>query len=92
MLFMVVEHFKDDKNKDIYPLLQKKSRIMPDGLKYLDSWISADFSRCFQLIECDDTDLFQEWVSQWQDLFELEIIPVVTSKNTIKIVTTSPSH
>ncbi|WP_222427127.1 DUF3303 domain-containing protein [Hyella patelloides] len=89
---MVVEHFKDDKNKDIYPLLQKKSRIMPDGLKYLDSWISADFSRCFQLIECDDTDLFQEWVSQWQDLFELEIIPVVTSKNTIKIVTTSPSH
>ena len=92
MLFMVVEHFKDDKNKDIYPLLPKKSRIMPDGLKYLDSWISTDFSRCFQLIECDDTDLFQEWVSQWQDLFELEIIPVVTSKNTIEVVTTSPSH
>ncbi|MDJ0745083.1 MAG: DUF3303 family protein [Xenococcaceae cyanobacterium MO_167.B27] len=89
MLFMVVEHFEKGRTKDIYHRLQEKGRMMPEGLKYVDSWISANFDRCFQLMECDDPGLFQEWVLQWQDLFELEIIPVVPSKETIKIVTKS---
>ena len=87
---MVIEYFKEGKTKDIYYRLKERGRMMPEGLKYLDSWISADFNRCFQLMECDDPSLFQEWVLQWQDLVELEIIPVVTSKNTLQIVNKSP--
>lgn len=60
---------------------------MPEGLKYVDSWVEVNFERCFQLMECDDPRLFQEWILQWQDLGEFEVIPVVPSKETLEVVT-----
>jgi hypothetical protein len=59
---------------------------MPDGLRYLDSWVEPSFDRCFQLMECDDPGLFQQWVLHWRDLIEFEIVPVVPSKQTREIV------
>ena len=86
MLFMVVEHFKQGKTKDVYRRLQERDRMMPEGLKYVDSWISASLECCFQLMECDDLSLFQEWILQWEDLAKFEIIPVVRSKKTKQVV------
>ena len=86
MLFMVVEHFKEGKTKDIYRRLQEKGRTMPEGLKYIDSWVSASLDCCFQLMECDNPALFQEWILEWDDLAEFEIIPVVPSNETKQIV------
>jgi hypothetical protein len=38
-------------------------------------------------MECDDLRLFQEWILQWQGLgTEVEIVPVVTSKQTQEVV------
>jgi Protein of unknown function (DUF3303) len=34
---------------------------MPDGLKYIDGWIEANFGRCFQLMETDEPRLLQQW-------------------------------
>ncbi len=82
MLFMVIERFGDCKAKEIYRRYQEKGRMMPEGLKYVDSWVEGNFNRCFQLMECDDLRLFQQWVLQWQDLGEFEIVPVVPSKET----------
>ena len=89
MLFMVIEHFPEGKIKDIYRRFQDKGRMMPEGLKYIDSWISADLEQCFQLIECDDPSLFQAWILHWRDLSKFEIIPIVPSKETTEIVTRS---
>jgi Protein of unknown function (DUF3303) len=86
MLFMVIERFKNQDAKAVYRRFQEKGRMMPDGLKYVDSWVEPNFDRCFQLMECDDLRLFQEWLLQWQDLGEFEIIPVVSSKETAEIV------
>lgn len=86
MLFMVVEHFERGKTKDIYRRFEERGRMMPEGLEYLDSWVSANLDRCFQLMECDDPLLFQEWILQWQDLAEFEIIPLVSSKRTKQVV------
>jgi hypothetical protein len=63
--------------------------MMPDGLKYVESWIEANFDRCFQLMECDDPRKFQQWVIKWHDLMDFEIVPVVSSKDTMETV--SPS-
>jgi len=38
-------------------------------------------------MECDDARLFQQWVIQWQDLVEFEIIPVVASKEVTEAIT-----
>jgi hypothetical protein len=54
--------------------------MLPEGLKYVESWTADSFDRCFQLMECEDARLFQEWTANWQDLVEFEIVPVLTSK------------
>jgi len=82
MLFMVIERFKDA--KAVYRRVREKGRILPEGLRYVGSWVEANFSRCFQLMECDDASLFQKWVIQWEDLVDFEIVPVVESKQTGK--------
>jgi hypothetical protein len=87
MLFMVIERFKNCDAKAVYRRSREKGRMMPDGLKYVGSWVEANFDRCFQLMECDDARLFQQWVMQWQDLVEFEIIPVVASKEVVEAVT-----
>ena len=80
MLFMVIERFRDRNPAPIYARLQEQGRALPDGLRYIDSWIEANFDRCFQLMECDDAVLFQQWILQWRDLAEFEIVPVSASK------------
>lgn len=86
MLFMVIEHFKDRDAKAVYARFRDKGRMAPDGLTYIGSWIEANFSRCFQLMECDDAKLLQEWILAWGDLADFEIVPVVSSKDTADIV------
>ena len=80
MLFMVVERFKDRDPVPIYRRLREAGRSMPEGLRYLDSWVEVNFDRCFQLMECDDARLFREWVRQWRDLIEFEVVPVSPSR------------
>jgi hypothetical protein len=82
MLFMVVEDFRGKDRKAVYRRFAEKGRMMPDGLRYLDSWISADMTRCFQLMEAEDVTLLQRWVVEWADLVEFEIVPVSPSRST----------
>jgi hypothetical protein len=82
MLFMVVERFKNRDAKAVYRRFRDQGRGAPDGLTYVGSWIEASFDRCFQLMECDDARLLQQWVAAWSDLIEFEIVPVVPSAET----------
>jgi len=86
MLFMVVEKFRNRDAKAIYRRFRDQGRMAPDGLKYVGSWIEANFDRCFQLMECDDPRLLQEWLLSWSDLVECEIVPVVPSAETRELV------
>jgi hypothetical protein len=87
MLFMVIERFKDNDMLPVYRRVRDKGRVMPEGLKYVDSWIEPSFARCFQLMECDDLRLLQAWVLQWHGLgMTVEIVPVVPSKDTREVV------
>ena len=79
MRYMVVEKFKPNQAKAIYQRFRKHGRMLPEGLSYLDSWISADLTLCFQLMESEDELLFDQWISQWKDLMEFEVIRVVSS-------------
>ena len=86
MLFMVIEHFKGRDAKAVYRHFRENGRGVPDGLKYVGSWIETNFDRCFQLMECDDARLLQQWVLFWQEHVEFEIVPVVPSAETREIV------
>ena len=84
---MIIERFKDSDMLPIYKRVRDSGRGLPEGLKYIESWITADFSRCFQIMECDDARKIQEWVLNWRGLgVSFEIVPVVTSKETRELV------
>jgi hypothetical protein len=87
MLFMVIERFRDADMVPIYKRVRDEGRSLPAGLDYVDSWIEPNFSRCFQLMRCDDLRLFQEWALQRRGYgVSLEIVPVVPSKETQAVV------
>ncbi|MCG8358596.1 MAG: DUF3303 domain-containing protein [Kiloniellales bacterium] len=86
MLFMVIERFKNRDAKAVYARFRAEGRQAPEGLRYVDSWIEANFDRCFQLMECDDPRLLQQWAAAWQDLVEFEFCPVVPSKETRELM------
>jgi hypothetical protein len=82
MQFMVIERFRNQDAKAIYRRLRERGRMMPEGLTFVSSWVSADLGRCFQLMETDDVTLLQRWIAGWSDLMEFEVVPVVPGAET----------
>jgi hypothetical protein len=80
MLFMIVETFRGGDAVPVYRRFREKGRLAPDGLRYVSSWVDHDLRRCFQVMECADRRLIDEWTSRWDDLVEFEVIPVMTSE------------
>ena len=71
----------------VYQRLREGGRSLPEGLEYVDSWVEANFSRCFQLMRCDDLRLIQAWILGWRNCgVTFEIVPVVTSAETRAVV------
>ena len=86
MLYMVLERFKNRDAKAVYGRFREKGRMAPEGLNYIDSWVEANFDRCFQLMECDDARLLEEWADHWRDLVEFEFVPICRSKEAAEFI------
>ncbi len=80
MLYMVIERFRGGDAAPVYRRFRERGRMLPEGLTYVESWTEVASGRCFQLMECDDPRLLDEWTALWEDLVEFEIAPVVTSR------------
>jgi hypothetical protein len=78
MRYMVVERFTNGP-RPVYERAAEQGRMLPEGLRYVDSWIDERLDRCFQLMETDDRRLLDEWTARWSDLVEFEIVSVLTS-------------
>lgn len=85
MLFMVIEHFKGHNPAPVYKRFAERGRLMPEGLRYVNSWIEVGMDRCFQVMETDEPILLQEWIKNWGDLVDFEVVPVVTSAEMVKL-------
>lgn len=85
MLYMIVEHFKGDPAA-VYRRFRYQGRLAPEGARYVDSWVTSDFQRCYQVMECDDPGLLELWMDRWRDLVDFEVIPVMTSAEAAAII------
>lgn len=74
MRYMVIETFRPDGKALVYERFREKGRMLPDGLRYLDSWLEMDGDRCFQLMETDEPELLETWTAAWSDLVSFEIV------------------
>lgn len=79
MLYLIIETFRNGDPRPVYRRFRDRGRLAPDGLRYVASWVTEDYRRCFQVMECDDWDLLARWMGNWQDLVDFEVLPVRTS-------------
>ena len=86
MLYMVIERFKNRDAIAVYRRFREKGRMTAEGLSYVESWVEINFDRCFQVMECDDARLLEEWAARWSDLVDFEFVPVRRSAEAVKIV------
>ena len=87
MLFMVIERFPNQDMVPVYQRVRERGRMLPEGLTFIDSWVEPNFGRCFQLMECADARVLQEWAIQWRGTgVVFEFCPVVPSAQTREVV------
>lgn len=90
MLYMVIERFKNRDPAPVYRRFREKGRMTPEGLAYVESWVDANFERCYQLMDCEDPQLLEEWAAHWEDLVEFEFVPVRRSAEAAEIFAPKP--
>jgi hypothetical protein len=80
LLYMIIEHFKNQDPAPVYQRLHDHGRLAPEGLQYVSSWVDVNLKRCFQLMETGNPEDLDEWIANWNDLVEFEVYPVMSSK------------
>ena len=86
MLYLVIETFKKDKAREVYERARAQGRMLPPGLEYVDSWVTADFTRCYQLMSCDDQRLLEQWQRHWDDIVEFQCVAVHKSTDAAALI------
>lgn len=78
-LYMIVERFKNHDAVPVYRRFRESGRMAPDGLQYVSSWVDENLHCCYQLMETGDPALLDRWMSNWSDLVDFEVHPVIPS-------------
>ena len=79
MHYMIIERFRNGDPVPVYRRFRERGRMAPEGVRYVGSWVTTDLSLCYQVMECDERRLLDEWLANWEDLVDFEVIPVLTS-------------
>lgn len=79
MLYMIIESFKNGDPVPVYRRFRDHGRLAPETLKYISSWVTLEMTKCYQLMECEDRRLLEQWIARWNDLVDFEVVPVITS-------------
>jgi hypothetical protein len=86
-LYMVLERFRNGDAVPVYRRFKERGRLAPEGLHYVSSWVTADLSTCYQVMETADRALLEEWMNRWRDLVDFEVHAVITSPEAAQRVT-----
>jgi hypothetical protein len=76
--YMIIETFTHGP-QPVYERFRARGRMAPEGLRYVSSVVTTDGRRCYQVMECDDERLLDEWMQAWSDIVDFEVVPVIES-------------
>ena len=86
MLYMIIESFKNGDPVPVYRRFRAEGRLAPAALRYVSSWVTIDMTTCYQVMECESRDVLDQWITQWRDLVDFEVVPVITSAEAVERV------
>ncbi len=86
MLFMIVERFKNGDARPVYRRFREQGRMAPPDVAYVNSWVTADLTTCYQVMDAPDRAQLETWLGRWSDLVDFEVTPVMTSAEAAAIV------
>ena len=86
MLYMIIEHYRNGPGP-VYERFRARGRLAPEGLSYINSWVTPDLQRCYQVMECGDRSLLDAWMAAWADLVDFEVYPVISSADAAEAAT-----
>lgn len=75
---MIIEHYRGGDPRPVYARFRERGRMAPEGLTYVSSWVTTDGAHCYQVMEGERAQV-DEWIANWADIVEFEVIPVITS-------------
>jgi hypothetical protein len=79
MLYMVIEQFKNGDPVPVYRRFRDQGRMVPNGLEYVSSWVDTNLERCFQIMETSNPELIANWITNWDDIVDFEVVPIIPS-------------
>ena len=80
MLFMVTFPLTHDSYKERVARFLETGALPPEGVTLKGRWFTASHSKGFMLVESDDTKALFRYVSEWADMIDFKIEPVVTDE------------
>ena len=79
MLYMIIEHFKNQDPLPVYRRFRDQGRLAPEEVRYVSSWVDENLAQCFQLMETEDREYLDDWLANWTDIVDFEVYPVISS-------------
>jgi hypothetical protein len=86
MHYVVIERFRNGDPLPVYRRFRDRGRMAPEGLEYVASWVSEDLGTCYQVMQCADRSLLEEWIASWSDIVDFEVIPAMTTAEALEKV------
>ena len=78
--YMIIEHYKPGKTEEIYSRFSEKGRMLPEGVEFVNSWIEDNLQTCYQVMKSESPKKLNEWIDNWKDLVDFEVIRVLSSQ------------
>jgi len=73
MLYMIIEHYKKTVDRSPSTACPPAGPARAEGLRYINSWSPPSWQPAPDR-ECDDRRLLDDWIGNWSDLVEFEVI------------------
>lgn len=86
MLYMTVYTFGLEKRDEVTRRRVAKGPMVPSGIKVLGEWTSIEGGRVFRLMEADDQGALLAATYAWNDLGNVEHVPVMETEEAIRLI------
>ncbi|HTE90275.1 MAG TPA: DUF3303 family protein [Terriglobales bacterium] len=88
MKFMLTFTMTPDKQKrnEAIARFLKTGGQPPKGAKLIGRWTRLDFSQGYDLLESDDPKALTEFALAWNDVMQIEIVPVIKDQGLSEVL------